>query len=127
VEATLNRKKDSAESDSVRSYASLSRVAKGASLVLAAFVVIGAAALGVRRWRAERAGARPTASVVGAELKADEMATACIDRYNAMVLQAKSDLIKGDRVGAINSLTAAKAQLHQCEALLGMSSSGVQH
>ena len=49
----------------------------------------------------------------------------CIDKYNSLVRQAKSNLIKGDRIGAINSLTATKAQLHQCETTLATSVSGV--
>jgi hypothetical protein len=39
----------------------------------------------------------------------------CGDQYNALVRQAKQDLIKGDRAGAIRLLRAAKVQLHVCE------------
>jgi hypothetical protein len=49
----------------------------------------------------------------------------CIDKYDGFVRQAKSDLVKGNRVGAINSLVAAKAQLHQCEVVSASSVSGV--
>jgi len=39
----------------------------------------------------------------------------CGAQYNALVKQAKDDLIKGDRPGAIRLLRAAKVQLHICE------------
>lgn len=39
----------------------------------------------------------------------------CADQYNALVRQAKDNLIKGDRAGAIRLLRAAKVQLHVCE------------
>jgi len=39
----------------------------------------------------------------------------CGDQYNALVRQAKDNLIKGDRAGAIRLLRAAKVQLHSCE------------
>ena len=41
----------------------------------------------------------------------------CGDRYNALLRQAKSSLVRGDRVAAINSLIAAKSQLHTCQDL----------
>jgi hypothetical protein len=49
----------------------------------------------------------------------------CIDKYNSLVTQAKTNLTRGDRIGAINSLVAAKAQLHQCEVVSASSVSGV--
>jgi hypothetical protein len=38
----------------------------------------------------------------------------CGDRYNAMVSDAKSALVKGDRVGALHSLISARSQLRRC-------------
>ena len=38
----------------------------------------------------------------------------CGDRYNAMVSDAKSALVKGDRVGAVHSLISARSQLRRC-------------
>ena len=43
--------------------------------------------------------------------------SSCADRYNALLGQAKSSLVKGDRGAAINSLIAARIQLHTCEKL----------
>jgi hypothetical protein len=43
--------------------------------------------------------------------------SSCADRYNALLGQAKASLIKGDRGAAINSLIAAKIQLHTCQEL----------
>lgn len=102
-----------AELHTTEKFSSLSRMGRRVSLLLAAAVVVGAAVFGIQRLRAESADAR--------------MASACVDRYNAMVGQAKADLVRGDRIGAINSLTAAKAQLHQCEVPLGVSVSGIWH
>jgi hypothetical protein len=39
---------------------------------------------------------------------------ACVDRYNALVHQAKDDLTSGDRPAAVRLLRAAQAQLHIC-------------
>jgi hypothetical protein len=39
----------------------------------------------------------------------------CTDRFNALLAQAKASLVKGDRSAAINSLIAARIQLHTCE------------
>jgi hypothetical protein len=39
----------------------------------------------------------------------------CGDQYNALVKEAKDNLIKGDRVAAVNSLVQARTQLHLCE------------
>ena len=43
--------------------------------------------------------------------------SSCADRYNALLGQAKKSLIKGDRRAAINSLIAARIQLHTCQEL----------
>ena len=43
--------------------------------------------------------------------------SSCADRYNALLAQAKSSLVKGDRGAAINSLLAAKIQLRGCQEL----------
>ena len=40
----------------------------------------------------------------------------CDDQYNALVREAKENLIKGDRVATINSLVQARTKLHSCEA-----------
>jgi len=39
----------------------------------------------------------------------------CDDQYNALVQQAKAELAKGDRTGAINSLIEARNKLRDCE------------
>lgn len=39
----------------------------------------------------------------------------CGDRYNALLLQAKAALVKGDRNGAVRSLIAARSQLRDCQ------------
>jgi hypothetical protein len=39
----------------------------------------------------------------------------CSDQYNALVRQAKENLIQGDRIAAINSLVQARTKLHSCE------------
>src|SRR6266853_6737021 len=43
--------------------------------------------------------------------------SSCADRYNALLGQAKSSLVKGDRGAAINSMIAAKIQLRTCQEL----------
>jgi hypothetical protein len=43
--------------------------------------------------------------------------SSCVDRYNALLGQAKESLVKGDRGAAINSLIAAKIQLRTCQEL----------
>jgi hypothetical protein len=43
--------------------------------------------------------------------------SSCADRYNALIGQAKSSLVKGDRGATINSLIAAKIQLRTCQEL----------
>ena len=43
--------------------------------------------------------------------------SSCADRYNALLRQAKTALVKGDRGAAINSLIAAKIQLRTCQEL----------
>jgi hypothetical protein len=83
------------------------------STFLVAVLAIGAVGFGVERLRAENSDAR--------------MAQACIDQYNTMVGQAKADLTRGDRIAAINSLVAARAQLHRCEVPSGVSVSGIWH
>jgi hypothetical protein len=40
---------------------------------------------------------------------------ACDVQYDALVKQAKEELINGDRTAAINSLIAARAKLRDCE------------
>jgi hypothetical protein len=40
--------------------------------------------------------------------------TACVCRYNALIDQAKNDLIDGDRAGAVRLLRAAQVQLNIC-------------
>ena len=39
----------------------------------------------------------------------------CDAAYNALVKQAKEELINGDRTASINSLIAARAKLRDCE------------
>jgi hypothetical protein len=41
--------------------------------------------------------------------------SSCTDRFNALLAQAKVSLVKGDRSAAINSLIAARSQLHTCQ------------
>ena len=41
--------------------------------------------------------------------------SACADRYNALLGQAKASLLNGDRGAAVNSLIAAKLQLRTCQ------------
>ena len=41
--------------------------------------------------------------------------SSCTDRFNALLAQAKASLVKGDRGAAINSLIAARNQLHTCQ------------
>jgi hypothetical protein len=44
-------------------------------------------------------------------------ASSCADRYNALLGQAKTSLVKGDRGATINSLIAANIQLRTCQEL----------
>jgi hypothetical protein len=46
---------------------------------------------------------------------AAETPVSCDVAYNALVKQAKEDLINGDRAASINSLKAARAKLRDCE------------
>jgi len=46
---------------------------------------------------------------------AAEAPVACDAQYNALVRQAKTELINGDRTAALNSLIAARAKLRDCE------------
>lgn len=41
--------------------------------------------------------------------------SSCADRFNALLAQAKASLVKGNRGAAINSLIAARTQLHSCQ------------
>jgi hypothetical protein len=41
--------------------------------------------------------------------------SSCADRFNALLAQAKASLVKGNRGAAINSLVAARIQLHTCQ------------
>ena len=41
--------------------------------------------------------------------------SSCTDRFNALLAQAKVSLVKGNRSAAINSLIAARIQLHTCQ------------
>ena len=43
--------------------------------------------------------------------------SACVERFNALLGQAKASLVKGDRGAAINLLIAAKTQLRTCQDL----------
>jgi hypothetical protein len=62
-----------------------------------------------------------------AETPEQRAAKACIEQYNRYVHQAKSDLVMGNRIGAINSLTAARAQMGVCEIASASSVSGIWH
>ena len=44
-----------------------------------------------------------------------EAPVTCDAQYNALVKQAKADLINGDRTAAINSLIAARNKLRDCQ------------
>ena len=46
---------------------------------------------------------------------AAEAPVTCDAQYNALVKQAKADLINGDRTAAINSLIAARNKLRDCQ------------
>jgi len=52
-------------------------------------------------------------------------AEACIERYNGFIREAKANLVRGDRTAAINSLEAARVQLHHCEVQSARSVSGI--
>ena len=39
----------------------------------------------------------------------------CTERFNALLAQARASLVKGDRGAAINSLIAARIELHTCQ------------
>ena len=49
----------------------------------------------------------------GVHLREDS--SACADRYNLLLGQAKAALLKGDRDAAIDSLVTAKVQLRRCQ------------
>jgi hypothetical protein len=44
-----------------------------------------------------------------------EARVTCDAQYNALLNQAKTDLVNGDRSAAIKSLVAARNKLHDCE------------
>jgi hypothetical protein len=44
-----------------------------------------------------------------------EARVTCDAQYNALLNQAKTDLVNGDRTAAINSLVAARNKLRDCE------------
>ncbi len=102
-----------AEAQAIHSYGSPRRVGRLVTLALVAIVTIGVIAIAVDHLIMESPQERAE--------------RACIDKYNSFVKQAKSNLVKGDRIGAINSLVAAKAQLHQCEVTSASSVSGIWH
>ena len=77
----------------------------GTTIVLAAVVTVGSIA-SLPRMCAEGSDG---SSRVGLH------DTSCGDRYDALLVQAKASLIKGDRAGAINSLVAARHQLLHCQ------------
>lgn len=54
-------------------------------------------------------------STIAPAVEIDESRSTCGDQYNALVKQAKDDLVKGDRAGAVRLLRAAQVQLHTCE------------
>jgi hypothetical protein len=47
----------------------------------------------------------------------------CVERYNALVKQAKASLVQGDRNGAIHWLLEARTQLDRCQKLDDLNSS----
>ena len=56
---------------------------------------------------------RARATVVNAPEIAAGRAT-CVDRYNALVHQAESDLTRGDLPASLRLLRSAQSQLHTC-------------
>jgi hypothetical protein len=67
------------------------------------------------------AGLPPLSDAEGADVTAAahsrDDSSACTDRYNTLLGQAKAALLKGDRGSAINSLIAARVQLRRCQEL----------
>ena len=53
----------------------------------------------------------------GSAAAASADSSSCIDSFNALLAQAKASLVKGNRGAAINSLIAARKQLHVCQEL----------
>jgi hypothetical protein len=51
----------------------------------------------------------------GSAAAASPDSSSCADRFNALLAQAKASLVKGNRGAAINSLVAARIQLHTCQ------------
>jgi hypothetical protein len=58
-------------------------------------------------------------------MQSPDRSSACADRYNALLGQAKASLVKGDRGAAINSLISAKIQLRRCQELEDRTSGAV--
>lgn len=102
-----------AEAQSIHDYSSPKRTGRRVALAVAVLLTICVVGLVIDHLMTESPQERAE--------------RACIDKYNGFVRQAKSDLIGGDRIGAINSLVAAKAQLHQCEVASANSVSGIWH
>lgn len=102
-----------AEAQAIEGYGSPRRTGRLVVVTLAVIVTIGVAAIAVDHLMMENPQERAE--------------RACIDKYNSFVKDAKANLVKGDRIGAINSLVAAKAQLHQCEVASASSVSGIWH
>ena len=102
-----------AEAHAIQHYSPPKRVGKLIALAVAVLLLIGVVGIVVYHLMTESPPER-------AERE-------CIDKYNGLVRQAKADLTNGDRTGAINSLVAAKAQLHQCQVASANSVSGIYH
>jgi hypothetical protein len=100
-----------AEAQAIHDYSQPKRLGRLIGIAVGVLIVIGVAALAIDRLLIESPQQRAE--------------RACLDRYNGFVKQAKSDLARGDRTGAINSLVAAKVQLHQCEVASASSVSGI--
>ena len=81
---------------------------KSLTLLLVAIFMTGSAT-GLPRRIAEGPGS--------SRLRSSDESSACGDRFNALIIQAKESLLKGDRNRAINSLMAAKVQLRHCQEL----------
>jgi hypothetical protein len=100
-----------AEAQALDGYGSSRRIGRRVAVALAVIVTIGVVAIAIDHLRSETP-----------QQRAERV---CIDKYNSFVKEAKANLAKGDRIAAINSLVAAKAQLHQCEISSASSVSGI--
>jgi hypothetical protein len=100
-----------AEAQAVHEFGPPRRINRFVALAVAALILIGVVAVAVDH--------------LFIESPQERAERVCIDKYNSFVRQAKSHLASGDRVGAINSLVAARVQLHQCETVSASSVSGV--